>query len=204
VRWKYDDRYTEDEDQWKMNFETNQRLFEPTVIFSRPYSPMTSQAKTDKLFLDQKLKNEQQNIVNRDYDIQTKEQDTKNTQCVLRRSGDNDLFAEPEGHTSWATRTKYEGLLNPENQLQTNLIKPYGIDISPTPAMTTEVKSFLGFGNVDKRFIQDNWTLTEPLKDLFETDKTFQAKKNKQDDKDMIMLPEDSNPNSLDYGFDDE
>src|SRR5271168_3900561 len=70
--------------------------------------------------------------------------------------------------------------------------------------MTTEVKTFLGFGNVDKGFIQDNWTLTEPLKDLFETDETFQAKKNEQDDKDMIMLPEDSNPNSLDHGFDDE
>jgi hypothetical protein len=70
--------------------------------------------------------------------------------------------------------------------------------------MTTEVKSFLGFGNVDKGFIQDNWTLTEPLKELLVMDKTFPVKKNEQDDKDMIMLPEDLFPNSLDYGFDDE
>ena len=70
--------------------------------------------------------------------------------------------------------------------------------------MTTEVKSFLGFGNIDKGLIQDNWTLTEPLKELLETDETFRAKKNEQDDKDMTMLPEDSFPNSLNHRFDDE
>src|SRR6202522_1315160 len=136
------------------------------------------------------------------YDIQTKEQDTEYTRCVQRRSRDNDLFTEPEGYTSWVTRTKYEGLLNPENQLQTNLMKLYGIDIWPTPAMTTEVKSFLRFGNVDKEFIQDNWTLTEPLKNLFEMDETFQEKENGQDDHDTIILTEDLFLDLLDHGFD--
>src|ERR1700678_175695 len=162
VRWKYDDRHTEDEDQWKINFETNQKLFEPTVIFSRPYSPTTSQAKTNKIFLDQK--NERR--IDIDNNSETKEQNTEYTQSVPRRSRDNDLFTEPKGYTSWVTRTEYEGLLNPEKQLQTNPIKLYSIDIWPTPAMTTEVKSFLGLGNVDKGFIQDNWTLTEPFEEL--------------------------------------
>ena len=102
------------------------------------------------------------------------------------------------------TRTEYEGLLNPDNQLQTNPMKLDGIDIWPTPAMTTEVKSFLGLGNIDKGFILDNWTLTEPLKDLFEMDEIFQEKKNGQDNHDTIILTEDLFPNSLDYGFDDE
>src|SRR5271168_629309 len=74
--------------------------------------------------------------------------------------------------------------------------------IWPTPAMTTEVKSFLRFGNVDKGFIQDNWTLTEPLKNLFEMDKTFQEKKNGQDDHDTIILTEGLFLNLLDHGFD--
>src|ERR1700678_1018658 len=186
-RWKYDDRHTEDEDQWKLNFETNQELLEPTVVFSRPYSPMTSQTVIEEIFQDEQ--NELQNIVNRDYDIRRKEQDTENTQCVLRRSGDDDLFEEPEGHTSWVTRTEYEGLLYPENQLQTDLMKLYGIDICPTPAMITEAKSLLRLGNVDKGFIQDNWTLTEPFEELLETVETFLVKKDEQDDKDMIMLP---------------
>src|SRR6202522_4314191 len=70
--------------------------------------------------------------------------------------------------------------------------------------MTTEVKSFLGFGNIDKGLIQDDWTWTEPFEVLLEMDETFLAKKDEQDNKDMIMLPEGLFPNSLDYGFDDE
>src|SRR6202522_2839279 len=163
VRWKYNDRHTEDGNQWRINFET------------------------DKLFRDQK--NEHQTTVNMGYVTQTKEQDTEYTRCVQRRLRDNDLFAEPEDCTSWMTGTKYIGLLNPENQLQTGLMKLDGIDIWPTPAMTTEVKSFLRFGNVDKGFIQDNWTLTEPLENLFEKDEIFLDKKNNQDDEDEIMSP---------------
>src|ERR1700678_3867190 len=124
VRWKYDDEHIKDEDQWKENFETNQALFEPMTIFSYPYSPTISQTMIKEIFQDEQ--NELWNIVNRDYDIRTKEQDTKNTQCVLRRPGDDDLFAEPEGHTSWVTKTKYEGMLNPENQPQTESMKDVG------------------------------------------------------------------------------
>jgi hypothetical protein len=91
---------------------------------------MTSQTKTDEIFLDQK--NEQQIIVNKYYDIQT------------------NLFPGPEEYTSWETRIKYVGLLNPENQLQMNPMKLDGIDIWPTPTTTKEVKSFLVFGNFDK------------------------------------------------------
>src|ERR1700678_2004261 len=131
--------------------------------------PTTSQTNTDEIFLDQKNKRR----IDIDDDSETKEQNTEYTRSVPRRSRDNDLSTEPEGSTSWATRAEYEGLFNPENQLQTNLMKLYGIYIWPTPAMTTKVKSFLRFGNVNKGFIQDNWTLTEPLKNLFEMDKTF-------------------------------
>src|ERR1700678_3536511 len=72
VRWKYDDRHTEDEDQWEINFETNHKLFEPMVILSRLYSPTTSQAKTDEIFLDQK--NERR--IDIDNNSETKTQNT--------------------------------------------------------------------------------------------------------------------------------
>jgi hypothetical protein len=72
VRRGYDNEHIKDEDKWEMT-KTNQQLFEPTVITSSLYySPTTSQTETDELFPDQKQKNEQQNIVNRDYVIQTK------------------------------------------------------------------------------------------------------------------------------------
>src|SRR5271155_1915159 len=200
VCWGYDNEHIKDEDKWEMA-KTNQILFEPTVIFSSSYySPTTSQTNMDEIFLDQK----NEHRIDIDDDPETKEQNTEYTRSVPRRSRDNDLSTEPEGYTSWVTRTEYEGLPNPENQLLANPMKLYGIDKWPTPAMTTEVKSFLGFGNVDKGLIQDDWTLTEPFEVLLEMDETFLAKKDEQDNKDMIMLPEGLFPNSLDYGFDDE
>src|ERR1700678_4459174 len=95
--WGYDDEHIRDKDKWEMT-KTNQGLFEPLVIFSSPHSLTTSQTNTDERFLNQK--NEQLNTDNRDNDIQMKEQGIENTQCVLRRSRDNDLSTEAEGYTS--------------------------------------------------------------------------------------------------------
>src|ERR1700678_1581747 len=104
---------------------------------------------------------------------------------------------------SRVTKTEHKELLDSGNRQQLNPMKLDGIDW-PISTTRKEVKSFLGLGNINKEFIQDNRTLTEPLKELLETDKTFLVKQNEQDDKDMIMLPEDLFPNSLDYRFNDE
>src|SRR6202522_2940191 len=192
VRWKYNDRHTEDEDQWKINFETNQKLFEPMVILSRLYSPTTSQAKTDKMFLNQK--NECRIDINDN--SETKELNTENTEGVPRRSRNKNPFTEPEGCTPWVARTEHGGLLNPENQLQMNSMKLNGIAEWPTPTTTTKkVKSFLGFRNFDKEFTQNEEDLTKS--------------KNKQKEKgldncDIIMLPERLFPDLLDQELDDE
>src|ERR1700678_3078143 len=101
----------EDKDKWEMT-KTKQQLFEPTVMTSSLYySPTTSQAKTDEIFLDQK----NEHRIDIDDNSETKEQNTEYTRCVQQRSRDNDLFAEPEGCTSQEGRTEYEGLLSPEN-----------------------------------------------------------------------------------------
>src|SRR5271168_2062439 len=191
VRWKYDNRHTEDEDQWKMNFKANQKLFEPTVIFSRPYSSTASQAKTDEIFLNQK--NECR--IDIDDNSETKEQNTEYTRCVSRRSRDNDLFAELEGCASWATRTEYEGMLNPENQPQTESRKGVGIDEWPTQTTTKRVKSFLGFENFNTEFTLNDEDLIKPHNKQDE---------NEQDNRDMVKLPKGSSPDLLDHEFDDE
>src|ERR1700678_4412265 len=163
---------------------TNRMLFKPTVIFSSPYSPTISQTKMNETFQNQK--NEYQTIV---YNSKTKEeQDTENT----RRLRDNDLFTEPEECTSWATRAKYVGMLNPENQPQTSLMKLNSIDIWPTPTMMNAVKSYLGFGNSDKEFTQNVQSLMKP-----------QNKRNinELNNEDIAMLPEDLFLNLLDHKF---
>src|SRR5271168_2609263 len=128
VCWGYDNEQIKDKDKWEMA-KTNRILFEPMVIFSSSYySPTTSQTNMDGIFLDQR--NERR--IDIDNDPETKEQNTEYTRSVPRRSRDNDLFTEPEGYTSWVTRTEYEGLPNPENQLLANPMKLYGIDKWPT------------------------------------------------------------------------
>src|SRR5271168_2698043 len=141
VRWKYDDRHMEDEDQWKINFETNQKLLEPTVIHSRLYSPTTSQAKTDEMFLNQK--NECR--IDIDDNSETKELNTENTGGVPRRLRNNNPFTEQEGCTPWVVKSEHEGILYFENQPQTNPTKLDGIAEWPTPTTAKEVESFLGF-----------------------------------------------------------
>jgi hypothetical protein len=70
-----------------------------------------------------------------------------------------------------------------------------GIDIWPTPMMTKEVKSFLGSGNFDTEFTQNDEDLMKPQN---------KQNKNEQDNRDMIMLPEGLFLNLLDHEFDDE
>src|SRR6202522_3102094 len=192
VRWKYDDRHTEDEDQWKINFETNQKLFEPMVILSRLYSPTTSQAKTDEMFLNQK--NECR--IDIDDNSETKELNTENTGGVPRRSRNNNPFTEPEGCTPWVARTEHGGLLNSGNQPHIGPMKLNGIAEWAIPTTTMkEVKSFLGFRNFDKEFTQDEEDLTKS--------KNKQNEKG-QDNCNIIMLPERLFPDLLDQELDDE
>jgi hypothetical protein len=188
--WGYDDEHIRDKDKWE-TIKTNREFFEPLAIFSSPHSPTAPQTDTDETVLNQKK--EQQNIVNKDYAIQTKEEDTEDTRSV--RTRDNDLFAESEGYTSWETGTKYEGLPSPENQLQMHPMKLDGIDEWPTPTMTKRVESFLGFKNFDTEFTWNDEDLIKPLNKQDE---------NEQDNRDMVKLPERSFPNLSDHEFDDE
>src|SRR6202522_3790604 len=194
MRWKYDNERIADEDQWKENFETNQVLFEPMTILSCPYSPTISQTLMEEIFQDEQ--NKQRIIVNRDYDIQTKEEDTEDTRSAPRRSRNNNPFTEPEGCTPWVARTEHGGLLYSGNQPQIGPMKLNGIAEWPTPTTTTkEVKSFLGFRNFDKEFTQNEEDLTESKN---------KRKEKGQDNCDIIMLPERLFPDLLDQELDDE
>src|ERR1700678_1768172 len=90
-------------------------------IFLSILSNNISQTMIEEIFQDKQ--NELRIIVNRDYDIQMKEEDTEDTRSVPRRTRDNDLFTEPKGYASWVTRTECEGLLSTEYTLQTQQMK---------------------------------------------------------------------------------
>src|ERR1700678_642700 len=180
VHWGYDNQHMED--KWEMT-RINQTLFEPTVIFSSPCSPTTSQIKMNETFQSQKS----------DYQtIETKEeQDIENT----RRSRDSDHFTEQEGCTPWVVKTEHEGILYFENQPQTNPTKLDGIAEWPTPTMAKEVESFLGFGNFDTELTQNDEDLIKPQN---------KQDKDEQDNRGMVMLPAKLFLNLLNHKFDDE
>src|ERR1700678_3150616 len=182
VRWGYDNKHIKD--KWEMT-KTNQQLFEPTDMSSSPhYSPTTSQVKTNEIFLNQK--NEYQ--TNNSW---TKEEDTKN----IRQSRDNDLFTEPEEYTPWIAKTEHEGLLNFENQPQTNPTKLDGIAEWPTPTTTKEVESFLGSENFDTEPTQNDEDSIKPQN---------RQDKDEQDNRDMVILPTELFLNLLNHKFDNE
>src|ERR1700678_741070 len=165
VRWGYDNEHIKDEDKWEMT-KTNQQLFEPTVMSSSPhYSPMMSQAKTNEIFLNQK----NEYLTNNSW---TKEE-----------------------YTPWVAKTEHEGLLNFENQPQTNPTKLDGIAEWPTPTTAKEVESFLGFENFDTELTQNDEDLIKPQN---------KQDKDEQDSRDMVMLPAELFLNLLNYKFDDE
>src|ERR1700678_2652016 len=76
------------------------------------------------------------------------------------------LSSQNQKNVPLAMRTKYMGMLNPENQLQMSLMKLNGIDIWPTPTMMNAVKSYLGFGNFDEEFTQNVQSLIKPQNEL--------------------------------------
>src|ERR1700678_1400469 len=176
----------------KIKAQTNQTLFEPMVILSTLYSPTTSQAKTDEMFLNQK--NECR--IDIDDNSETKELNTENTGGVPQRLRNNNPFTEPEGCTPWVARTEHGGLLYSGNQPQIGPMKLNGIAEWPTPTTTMkEVKSFLGFRNFDKEFTQNEEDLTKSKN---------KRKEKGQDNCDIIMLPERLFPDLLDQELDDE
>jgi hypothetical protein len=69
------------------------------------------------------------------------------------------------------------------------------IDEWPTSLTTKEVKFFLGLGNFDTKVTQNDEDLTKPQN---------KRNKNRQDNDDTIVLPEDLSLNLLDYEFNDE
>jgi len=88
--------------------------------------------------------------------IFTKEIDDniEKTRCILQQLTDNNLYLKPEKCVFWQTKVEYLGLIIEENKLAMDPVKLSGIANWPTPNTLRQVRSFLGFGNYYRRFIQ--------------------------------------------------
>lgn len=168
LRSGYNNVRIKDGDQWKAAFKTHRGLFEPMVMFfGLCNSPGTFQAMMNALFKDM-IDEGWIVIYMDDILIFSKDQKTheERTRRVLQRLQENDLFLKLEKCTFDAPEVEYLGMIIRENQLAMDPVKLKGIKDWKEPTDVKGVRSFLGFGNFYRRFIDHFSDVAKPLNDL--------------------------------------
>ena len=175
VQWGYNNIQIRQGDEWKAAFKMNKGLFELTVMFfGMCNSPATFQSMMDMTFEDI----EQgctviymDDIMNFSNNLDTLEKLDKN---VLRQLQENDLYLKPTKCEFKKTKIEYLGMvIITEGKITMDSVKVKGIRDWPAPTTVKEVRSFLGFGNFYRKFINKFSELAAPLNGLLKKDKIF-------------------------------
>ena len=174
VRWGYNNVRIKEGDEWKAAFKTNRGLFEPTVMFfGLTNSPATFQTMMDVIFRDEIAQGDV--IVYMDDILIATEESLQDHQhkvaYVLQKLMDNDLFLKPEKCRFNKQEVEYLGVIVGKGEIKMDPVKVQGIADWPIPTNIHELRSFLGFGNYYKDFIEGYSSITRPLHEL--TRKTF-------------------------------
>jgi len=170
IRWGYNNVCIKEGDEWKTSFKMNRGLFKCLVMFfSLTNSPATFQTMMDALFDD--LVATGNVIIYMDNilivtDSDDIEEHIKIISIVLKRLEDNNLFLKPEKCHFHRHEVEYLGIIVGNGQVKMDPIKVKGLTNWPIPTTVSELRSFLGFGNYYKDFIQDYSRLARPLHDL--------------------------------------
>ncbi|TFY78468.1 hypothetical protein EWM64_g5539 [Hericium alpestre] len=156
ICWGYNNIRIKDGDQWKAVFLTNCGLFEPMVMFfGLTNFPATFQTMMNDLFRD--LLATSKVIIYMD-DIliatATLQEHRDIVHRVLTILQENDLYLKPKKCTFEASSIEYLGLILEKGMVKMDPVKLARIKEWPTPKNVRDVRSFLGFGNFYRRFIQ--------------------------------------------------
>jgi hypothetical protein len=93
---------------------------------------------------------------------------------VLKIMEENDLFLKPEKCEFEKRKVEYLGYLISLNKIEMDPKKLAGISDWPAPKNLRQVRSFLGFGNFYRRFIERFSHTVKPLTALTKKDKPFE------------------------------
>ena len=137
------------------------------MFFGMCNSPATFQAMMNNILSDFIDKNwlvvYMDNILICSEDPQTHQECTHQIiQCLK----DNDLYAKWEKSYFDVTEVEFLGMIICPKQITMDPAKLKGIADWPTPSTVKQVQSFLGFGNLYRKFIHDYLLLTCPLHEL--------------------------------------
>jgi hypothetical protein len=168
VRWGYNNVRIKEGDEHKAAFITNRGLFEPLVMyFGLTNSPATFQALMNRIFED--LINKDVTIVIMDDVLictETMEQHRKVVREVLKRFKENDLYLKAEKCVFEAKEVKFMGMIVREGEVSMDPAKVQAVQEWPEPKNVTAVRSFLGFCNFYRAFINRFSDLAAPLVNL--------------------------------------
>ena len=175
VRWGYNNVRIKEGDEWKAAFRTNRGLYEPLVMFfGLTNSPATFQTMMNDIFKE--LIDEGFVCVYMD-DILIFTEDLEQHRRIVRRVlqilRKNVLFLKYEKCEFEQKQVEYLGLILSEGRVEMDPIKVAGVKDWPTPHSVTEVRSFLGFCNFYRRFMEDFSHIARPLNDLTTKDKKW-------------------------------
>jgi hypothetical protein len=169
IRWGYNNICIKDGDQWKATFKTNRGLFEPTVMyFGLTNSPATFQTMMDETFKEEIATGD---IVIYMDDILIATSRSLNyhkhkVALILRKLQVHDLFLKPEKCHFHKREVEYLGIIVGKGQVKMDPVKVQGLTDWPMPTNLKELRSFLGFGNYYKDFINGYSRVTRPLHEL--------------------------------------
>ena len=176
IRLGYNNIQIKPDDRWKAAFSTPFGLYEPTVMFfGLCNSPATFQRMMNHILWNEV--NEGWCKVYMD-DIligaKTTPEIVVRTLRVLKIMEENDLYLKPEKCEFEKTKVEYLGYLISHNLIEMDPKKLAGISDWPIPKNLRQVRSFLGFGNFYRRFIERFSHIVRPLTALTKKDRPFE------------------------------
>lgn len=169
IRWGYNNVRIREGDEWKAAFICKQGLYEPTVMFfGLTNSPATFQSMMNDLF---EVEMAQGWLLGYMDDLLipsegNREELVEKGSLILDKCEANDLFVRPEKSEFFTTDVGFLGFRINNGLLAMEEQKVAGIADWPPPQNTTQVKSFIGFCNFYKRFIDHYSDLCQPLNEL--------------------------------------
>jgi len=161
-------------DEWKAAFKMNKGLFEPTVMFFGLCNlPSIFQNMMNDIFKDE-INEEWLLIYIDDILIFTNNHSKMEeyTKRVLQKLHDNDLFLNLNKCVFDVTEVEYLGLIIKENEIAIKPTKLARIADWPIPTTIKQVRSFPGFVNFYRRFIEKFADVSLPLTTLTKKDLT--------------------------------
>ena len=182
IRWGYNNVRIKKGDEHKAAFKTRYGLFEPLVMyFGLTNSPATFQTMMNHIFypLQSKYRTLGSEIIVYMDDVLIASSASLGhhrsaVHDVLDLFAQHDLFVKPEKCVWESQRVDYLGLILEKGVTRMDPTKIAGISNWPIPTTVKQVRSFLGFCNFYRPFIQHFSHLAKPLNELTRKDVPWQ------------------------------